>query len=208
MKKKLIDRRSEWRGRSKAPSSISELERRMRPGASSSKGFLGRTESLEAVVDQDGQTLKELGLSHDQIADALEDVLRCALDQRDEMSKSDYAEYLKREGRDPLHLQKSLRCCTIDSLPDTDVGYLVRGTLQVFVVQYRGFQECPWECEDAAWGSFDFLILNRPLGQVLTGPGLLVHLIRKHHFFEGLESPYRVDPFRAAQVLELVSQKG
>jgi hypothetical protein len=28
----------------------------------------------------------------------------------------------------------------------------------------------------------------------MEGPGLIIHLIREHGFFEGLNSPYRVDP--------------
>ncbi len=52
--------------------SISELERRMRPGAWSQMGFLGCLESLEVVIAQDNQTLKALHISCEQIADALE----------------------------------------------------------------------------------------------------------------------------------------
>jgi hypothetical protein len=205
VKKQLIDLRSAWKGISKAPSSISEVEKRMRPGAFSARGFLGKMESLEAVIAQDDQMLKELGLSHDHIADALEEIMQCALGQRDELFKRDVAEYWKREGSEQFLLLESIHCCSIDNLPSADVGYLVQDALQVFIRRYRGFQECPWECEnDGGWGCFDFLILNRQLGQVLTFPGLIVHLIRKHHFFEGLESPYRVDPFRAAQILGLV----
>ena len=46
-------------------------------------------------------------------------------------------------------------------------------------------------------------ILNRETGESFTGPGLIVHLIREHHFFEGKESPYRVEPEKAVRVLEL-----
>jgi hypothetical protein len=34
---------------------------------------------------------------------------------------------------------------------------------------------------------------------------LIVHLIREHGFFEGRESPYRVDPGDLVRVLELGS---
>ena len=53
------------------------------------------------------------------------------------------------------------------------------------------------------WGHFDFLILNRQTGEYVTGPGLIVHLIREHQFFEGSESPYRVEPAKAIQALGL-----
>jgi hypothetical protein len=50
-----------------------------------------------------------------------------------------------------------------------------------------------------------FLILNRRSGESVTGPGLIVHLIREHQFFEGSESPYRLEPSKAIRVLELAS---
>lgn len=36
-----------------------------------------------------------------------------------------------------------------------------------------------------------------------SAPGLIIHLIREHHFFEGFGSPYRVDPTELARLLEL-----
>lgn len=192
-------------------SSIPELESRMRPGAYSRQGFLGRTELFETVVAQDSQTLRILGISHEQIADAIENVLQHVADQRDKLLEDNYPEYRKRESESRIanlyHAKSNLRF-TLNNLPSTDVGYLVGSKLQVFIEQYRGLQECPWGCEYEHWGSFDFLILNRQSGRCVTGPGLIVHLVRKHHFFEGLESPYRIDPAEVVEVLELVSQAG
>jgi hypothetical protein len=179
----------------------------MRPGAYSGRGFLGQTESLEAVIAKDNQTLRKLGVSRWQIADGLEDILQCVLDQRHELLESNAAEYWQREGegRIPdLYRPRSIPYFTADNLPSTDLGYLVGDKLQVFIAQYRGLQDCPWGCDSERWSGFDFLILNRRSGGYVTGPGLIVHLIRKHHFFEGLESPYRVDPAKVVQVLELV----
>jgi hypothetical protein len=68
------------------------------------------------------------------------------------------------------------------NLPGTEVGYLVGDKYQVFIAQYRGLQECPWSCMHDRWSRFDFLILNRESGAYVTGPGLIVHLIRKHQF--------------------------
>jgi hypothetical protein len=185
---------------SEAPS-ISELERRMRPGAYSQKGFLGRTESLEAVVAQDEQTLHVLGVSHEQIAAALERVLQSVDDQSDQLySEGKHDEVFKREEGPFPHIRAG-------HLPNPDVGYLVGGNLQVFVERWRGFQNCPWQCaEPIRWAYLDFLLLNRESGKCLTGPGMIVHLIRAHHFFEGRKSPYRVDPEEAIQVLELAPE--
>lgn len=81
-----------------------------------------------------------------------------------------------------------------------------RATVDHFRVsweQWMGFQECPWGCARAGWGSIDFVIENRRTGKRLAGPGLIAHLIAEHGFFEGHESPYRVDPIEAIEVLEI-----
>jgi hypothetical protein len=57
-------------------------------------------------------------------------------------------------------------------------------------------------------GNLEFLVVHRDTGQSLRGSGLLVHLIRDHRFFEGDESPFRLDPERAARVLGLTSPHG
>lgn len=54
---------------------LEQLESSMRPGQSSQGGFLGLNESLEIVITQDEQTLEKFGISHEQIAGALERVI-------------------------------------------------------------------------------------------------------------------------------------
>jgi hypothetical protein len=53
-------------------------------------------------------------------------------------------------------------------------------------------------------GDRDFLVVRRGTGEYLRGAGLMVHLIRDHHFFEGAQSRYRLDPEQAARVLGLL----
>jgi hypothetical protein len=60
-------------------SMITELEARLRPGAWSKGGFLGPGESLPAVIERDDELLTSLGLTHAQVAGALEEVLVRAL---------------------------------------------------------------------------------------------------------------------------------
>jgi hypothetical protein len=215
--------------------SIPNLESRMRPGAMSHGGFLGPMESLEAVLTKDRHTLEEAQVTYDQVANALERVLQSALNQRDELldqiartppkpdrmrtaleialgsasaSQQDslYSEFEKRDLHMPdLSRPESVPRFSLDNLPDAATGYLVEGTLQVFFAGYRGLQDCPWDCTLIPWACFDFLILNRRSGEYIAGPGLIVHLIREHQFFEGSESPYRVEPLKAIRVLELSS---
>ncbi len=181
---------------------VVELEKRMRPGALSRMGFLGPDESLQAVVQRDAQALASLAISYEQLAAALQRVLGVAFEQRNSIKGS---ELRQRETPYPdLYHPSRNPHFSLRELPDVELGFMVDGHLQVFITQYRGPQECPWGCPFDPWGSFDFLLLNRNTGEYVTGPGLIVHLIREHRFFEGLESPYRLDPERAARVLELV----
>jgi hypothetical protein len=189
---------------------IQELEKRMRPGAYSIGGFLGPDESLEAVIERDNHALDMLGVAHQQVALALEQVLQSVNEMRDRLFKENSAEYWRREWGwesyfPELFYSTTMEKFSTDKLPAMELGYLVGANLQVFLLQSKGLQECPWDCEYEDWSSFEFLILNRESGNYVVGPGLIVHLIQVHHFFEGLESPYRVDPAKVIQVLEITS---
>jgi hypothetical protein len=234
-------------------------------------GFLGINERLEDVVGRDEQTLRELGVDYEQIADALDRLLGAATSahedqvanqiERQKQSAQNLASRIEKESidslliRNPTDLPKSGHVRARQSgsdesiesmivagrLPPEDVGHLIDG-YQIFLAVYYGYQHCPWTairrpwsmivpaeptevnilqgithigtvpgkslpCKDGVsyrYADRDFLILDRSTGQYLKGPGLIVHLIREHHFFEGLGSPYRVDPEQAARVLRLI----
>ena len=80
--------------------------------------------------------------------------------------------------------------------------------------KFKGYQICPWavdphhqQCTAGGgvdFGSIDWVITNTRRKIKVSGPGLIVHLIRDHHFFEGLKSPYRVEPLALAKLFELV----
>lgn len=128
----------------------------MRPGVWSKGGFLGRSESLEAVLAEDRQTLKALGLTYQQLADALEAVLSRALDGR-------------MDGYPGFRLPHSAPRFSLDNLPGPASGCLLDGRLQVFIQGWRGLHECPWDCKHDRHVWFDFLLLNRESGK--QGPG-------------------------------------
>jgi hypothetical protein len=148
----------------------------MRPGAFSQGGFLGSGESLEEVLASDARTLVELGLSGEDLTVPLERLL----DVLDESRKRKAA---------------------------------VDGRFEIRIEVYLGFQICPWaesphsgQCTAGGGvrhASVDWRLRNLRTGERLAGPGLIVHLARDHGFFEGFESPYRVDPRALARVLEL-----
>jgi len=160
-----------------AGSRLEELEALMRPGVLSQNGFLGDNENLEEVLAEDRQVLKELGVTHAALATALESLIEVAEKSPDHSSR----------------------------------GYPFHTTVEVFT----GFQICPWATDihhgqctiggGSRFANLHWCIKNTRTGQEMCGPGLIVHLIRDHQFFEGMESPQRVDPRDLAKLLDLVT---
>lgn len=180
-----------------------EFIARLRPNTWSEMGFLGENESFDAVKARDEATLKRLNLTYDSLADALEGVLTQALEIWNAPVTPDNMDaMLGSETNFPnLYKPDSLPVFDLNNLPDAKLGVMV-GHLQVFIMVYKGWQECPWE--DAAEGSADFMILNRHTGESVTAPELMPHLIREHHFFEGTGTPFRTDPEQLAKVLDMI----
>jgi len=148
----------------------------MRPGAFSQSGFLGEDERLEDVRAADARTLEQLGLSGEELATPLDRLI-------------DAAEASRR------------RSARVDA------------RFEIRVEVFTGFQICPWatsphsgQCTAGGGvrhASVEWRLRNLRTGEELSGPGLIVHLIRAHGFFEGFQSPNRVDPRTLARILEL-----
>jgi hypothetical protein len=161
---------------------IHRLEERMRPLNYSQVGFLGASESLREIIERDSALLRERGITHDQIADRL-DTLIGSYNRINELARRD----ANQRG-----------------------GFLERAVTEVpggnlHMSMYFGWQPCPWALEDSEseatcgltdqdWRYFD------AHGRELSFSGLMPHLIRDHHFFEGT-TRYRVDPAHAIEVL-------
>ena len=155
--------------------STEELEARMRPGGFSRVGFLGPDERLGGVLAADEQLLETMGIGFEDSVAPLDRLLTAA-------------------ERSPH------RRVTVD-------GYTVLVDIK------PGFQICPW-AEDPHHGqctagqgvrhaSVEWQVKNLKTGRELRGPGLIVHLVRDHHFFQGHGSPLRVDPTELAELFEL-----
>jgi len=87
----------------------------------------------------------------------------------------------------------------------TRSGVLVDGKYLVGGEEYWGGQGCPWQDggEFMPNSYMDLYVVNQQTGERLEYPGGIVHLISIHRFYEGKESPYRVDPEKAARVLDI-----
>lgn len=154
---------------------LEEVEARMRPGRFSEKGFLGPNETLRQVLDADAHALDDLGISAQHLAEQLGSLLEKAV----------------------------------------TLGKIRVGPYRIKVQRYKGPQICPFAPEPfenpcpaggpIRFSSIDWDIRNTQNKVRLSGPGLIVHLMGAHSFFEGPESPYRVDPRNLARLLDLVA---
>jgi hypothetical protein len=146
----------------------------MRPGNFSQTGFLGPEESLRQVLDTDARALDELGLSARTLAEQLGELLEAAVASKRTVTR---------------------------------VGHY-----NVRVQRYKGAQICPFAPQphenpcpggNMRMASINWDIQNTRSRVRLSGPGLIVHLIGAHTFFEGPQSPYRIAPRALAELLEL-----
>jgi hypothetical protein len=156
-----------------------DLETLMRPGNLSGEGFLGPTESLDEVLAEDDKTVKELGLTHEQIADRI-------------------GYFVKKYGQLANNASGEQGWDEYDKV--IGEGYEL-GKYRFKVEVWRGAQECPWK--DGVGSNTDYVVTNTETGESIEFPGLIEHLIRAHHFYEGKGTSYRLDPAEAARILEI-----
>jgi len=173
----------------------------MRPGGWSVKGFLGPDESLTEVLDRDASTLLVLRVSYEDLAGGLERLLTAY----QEVKQLALEEAIEADRTKPGVIDDAQFSRSLERVTATDPRFAVAEW------NYLGSQTCPWSHDDVRteWSSSsDWQIRNLRTGEQIPrpgmrGPGLIIHLIRDHHFFEGSESPYRVDPTELARLLEL-----
>lgn len=108
----------------------------------------------------------------------------------------------------------------LDHIKDVDITYIqianriesiLRGQcteqFTVNTTSYFGYQNCPLcnsdeKANNDCRSDNESIVINKKTKEQIFIPGLIVHLIRKHQFFEG-NTPYRVDPLNAIKVLDI-----
>lgn len=169
---------------------IGQIERRMQAGRASTIGFLGKNDRLSTVVARDERACTKRKITPEQIADRLETLVgratrRVMLQIAQHAWNDEITGLLNGKGQGVV-LE----------------GFRITGT------QYRDFQECPYEnnagisCEAFLYACSDYAIENVETKRTIQFPGLLIHLARDHHFFEGSVS-YRLEPSDAIETLGL-----
>jgi hypothetical protein len=65
---------------------------------------------------------------------------------------------------------------------------------EVKAVEARGKIPCPWSHPDGLFPKSHVDLKDRVTGETLAWTDLSVHLIREHGFYQGVGSPYRIEP--------------
>jgi hypothetical protein len=191
---------------------VEELERRMRPGAWSEGGFLGHRERLEDVLAADQRTLESLALTRAELVEPLEMLIQASVIVAFELGET-LASYLsnepemqgaRRKGRDAIE-NRFGKLEPMSSTPENAAR--LGGRYEIRVLSLRGSQPCPWSPAEfgpsCARSSTQWWLRDTTRNLEMSGPGLISHLITEHGFFEGFDSPYRVDPRALAELLQL-----
>lgn len=170
----LIRRLTEINGRT-----IADLEKEMRPGESSTAGFLGKDEKLLDVLAEDNKyVVEKLGLTHQELARHLH-VLGAAWNS--------VQPKLKADNNGPRQFLYHGR------------KYLVTGRVT------RGFQHSPFK--DETKSGTDVTVENAHTGKKLTYGLLVPFMIERYGFYEGKSTNYRVEPKDVVEVFDFLKKK-
>lgn len=169
----------------------SPVEERMKPGKSSSAGFLGEGETLSEVIARDSELLKDLGISHERVAVELGRYAPNCL------AGFAYFERFRSE---------KIRECIQGKVRDDS-----RGIRELDHVTWRGSQACPYD-DGRETNRGIYLAREMYLGGIRSSvelhfSGLLPHLIAEHRFFEGNGTHYRREPLELISFFDIESPR-
>jgi hypothetical protein len=157
---------------------LDELERRMQPGGWSQEGFLTPEQPLAQVMAADAASLRQLGVTAEEIANSLEHLLERGA--HSDRFRSVHIEQFQ------VQITHSHKMRTCPWAPKQFEWCHIGQGVKYLTTEY-------------------FEITNTRLGESLNGTSLCIHLIRDHSFFGGPGTLFRIDPERAVRVLELLS---
>lgn len=156
---------------------INEIEKRMYPGEYSESGFLQLGETLVDVYKNDKIFLEKVNITYKQIYDKLNTIIN-----------------------------KYYRSVSLGK------KYLIEGKYKIEIVCYNGAQKCPFQNNEKdknyhgyEYGDRDITITNILNDDEITFNTLLLHMIKKHHFFESPLSSHRLDPDKVIKFFDLKS---
>lgn len=169
---------------------IQELEQKMKPSHGSESGFLGEKEKLLDILVKDNDFVLSQGLTHQSLAEPLKVARTFAHEENhkliDLVGKIDLMELLEMQNKGNVMQYE---------------GY----KYQVKMISYRGIQNSPFN--DNTKTNCDVIITNIDNKENLAFSGLVPDMIERYGFYEGKETPYRVEPSQIIKTFPHLAQK-
>jgi hypothetical protein len=107
---------------------------------------------------------------------------------------------LARAGRTPQEVASRMREVTQAALAGQETTVRVGDTLDASAFSVRGAMPCPWP-HPGRYAKTVTTARRVDSGETVRWSDLNVHMVECHGFFEGIGSPYRVDPEALLRVL-------
>lgn len=157
--------------------------------------MLKEKQTLKEVIEADQAYLNSIGITFQQIADRLNYFLEVDPELEKPQTKPKF--YV---GRGWSGRGVTSWTITVDGRK-----------FEIHALPFGGAQECPFHKESAVkdsykgyeYGSVDYVIVDTVNQVELRFGDLLLHLIEKHHFFEGPGVQYRLEPQKVVEFLQL-----
>lgn len=174
--------------------------------------FLGRNEPLLDICEYDRETLRRIGRSPEDISSRLNELTTLYKGQCMHESSWSEAKWDSYGGRVLRHAGLAIRGVHYTTHPEfCPFGPEIKviswsPTRGLLVEEGSGadhFHACAGQ-EDL--GKWDFYVERLDNFASIFFGDLLIHLSNAHHFFEGQVTKYRLDPLRAAYVLNMIDE--
>lgn len=149
-------------------------------------------DNLNVIISEDEQTLEELGITFKQLEDFFEKLMYHFSKGNEILLTNDQIEKINSLGIGSPQWYLSKK----------KIVSIFNDELIVIKITWGGAEPCPFQSLDDKkyygyeYGSHDWIFINSITNDVLHVGDLLFHQIVKHHFFQGKNSKYRVDPLR------------
>jgi hypothetical protein len=164
---------------------LNKLEEKLRPWKSSRVGFLGVNDRLLPTLSEDDQNVRALNHTHQMIGDYLENTINLSFPRRD------YSVIVPITAGDLKNFNDNYPCYVQGGIGTNRVSFNGKN-IRVIMIVWKGPQDCPFGCSDATCVDY---ILNDGTDEICFS-GMMPHLIKKHGFYQGKGSQYRLDPER------------
>jgi hypothetical protein len=153
-------------------------------------GFKGVAESVEHIIESDKKLLAELSVTHDQIASII-----------DAIFASDEDEFCGC----PIVRWENIHSpiCPWDDFCTKSCFDLFTAVTEIWLVNPHRVSEVRDYLGKVTKRVYPIEDLKMLVDKkwIMVFSDLHPHLIREHHFFEGIETPYRVDPRKMAKMI-------